>query len=146
MTGSIVALARALRRYDPMETIDAANISVTTGLEGDRRGAISGRQITLIAEEAWQEICLELGTTLPWTHRRANILTRNIILPDRPGMRIRLGTVELAAVAEVHPCIRMDQAYNGLRHALEPNRRGGLACNVISSGRLHIDDPITLLD
>ena len=142
-TGRLIGLARRDAPRAPMETLEAVRIGVEFGLEGDYRGR-SKRQITILAREAWDAACAELGRELPWTTRRSNLLVEQLALPQRSGDVIAIGNIRLEVTDEVDPCSRMEEAAPGLRQALKPDWRGGIGCRVLQGGAIALGDPIRI--
>jgi len=140
---SITAIAIKNRPRAAMQAIDDAQISVTNGIQGDFRGSQRGRQVTIMSESAWQKVCRELDTELPWTVRRANLLVDDIEFDATwIGKILRVGEVELVVTGETDPCSRMDEQQRGLTTALTPQWRGGISCDVIKPGAIKIGDQI----
>jgi MOSC domain-containing protein YiiM len=98
-----------------------------------------------VSEEGWRAATTELNTDLSWTLRRANILIRDIDLFHCAGMRLHLGDVVLEITGENDPCWLMDKQHRGLRKALTPQWRAGIACRVINGGILKIGDRVALV-
>jgi len=115
-------------------------IHLSAGVDGDF-GRRSGRaQITVLSEEAWRAACEDVGVMLPWTLRRANLLIAGIPLQPQAGSRIAIGAVLLEVTGEAAPCLRMDEAHEGLRKALAPHARGGVRCRVLAGGAIAVND------
>ena len=131
-----------------MELIDRASVSLTGGVEGDFRGGSKGkphkRQVTLIEAGDWAAAQAELGHNLPWQERRANLLVDGLDLPQRAGVRIRVGTALLETTVETEPCHRMDALIDGLRAALTPDWRGGCCAKVVEEGTIAIGDDVRI--
>lgn len=143
MTGKLIGIARATKVFADMEPLDAVNVTKEAGLDGDRRGRTEDRQVTVLAIETWQAACADAGAgDLPWTARRANLLVDGVDLPREIGARLRIGGVLLEIKMEVDPCSRMEKAHAGLREALVPDWRGGVACTVIEEGLLTLGDSV----
>jgi MOSC domain-containing protein YiiM len=123
-----------------MREVDSIEISTAAGCVGDFRGKPGARQVTVLASEAWQTSCQELGQQLPWTARRANLLVAGIALADSTGCQLAIGDVVLQITGETDPCRRMDQTAAGLRQALTPDWRGGVCCRVLTGGRITVGD------
>ena len=61
-TGQLVGIARRAARRLPMEEVDAAEITVAAGLEGDHKGGrFPDRQVTVLSVEAWRLAAEEAG-------------------------------------------------------------------------------------
>ncbi len=143
MTATLIGIARKARSRAPMETLDGVSVSLDLGIDGDYRGRLRKRQITVMAEEDWLAACAEIDRKdLPWTTRRANLLVRGVKLPQTPGARIRIGDLVLEITGETDPCSRMEDAAAGLEKALAPDWRGGVTCRTIEPGSIRVGDPI----
>jgi MOSC domain-containing protein YiiM len=144
MSGKVLGLARRAKSRAPMETMDAASVTVAAGIEGDSRGKPDARQVTVLTREAWEAACAELGQAPDWTTRRANILIEGLRVEGKPGRIIRIGEVELEITGETDPCNRMDEQVPGLRQALTPDWRGGVTCRVRHDGNIAVGDAVSL--
>ena len=130
----------------PPETLETVLITVEKGLEGDFRGASAGRQVTILTKEQWEAACRDLGETLDWKTRRANLFCEGIEVPNREGTTLRIGSVELEVCEETKPCSVMEKARPGLRAALAPNWRGGYSCRVVKGGQISVGDEVKIVD
>jgi MOSC domain-containing protein YiiM len=119
-------------------------LSLDAGLEGDFRGSMRGRGVTALSRESWEAALVELGETLPWHTRRANLLLEGVVLRERDSALLRIGTVVLRITGECQPCPRMDEAREGLRRCLEPEWRAGVTCNVVTPGTIRVGDPVEI--
>jgi len=129
-----------------MQSIDSAQVSDHSGILGDYRGALPGRQITILSELSWDRACREIGVELPWTTRRANLLVENVEFDESwIGKKIRISDVELIVTRETTPCSRMDAQQQGLTAALRGEWRGGICCEVIKPGNIKPGDQLELL-
>lgn len=142
--GELVGIAVREKSQAPMQEPSAADVTLEAGVAGDFRGKPGPRQVTVLCEEAWAAACAELGETLPWTLRRANLLVRGVDLEGSAGARLAVGDVVLEVSEECDPCRVMDLQREGLRRALEPAWRGGVACRVVVPGRVAVGAPVVL--
>ncbi|MGH7866015.1 MAG: MOSC domain-containing protein [Candidatus Binataceae bacterium] len=140
----LVGIARRERSRAPMQTLGVAEVTTESGVANDASGEPGDRQVTVITEESWRAACAALDRELPWTMRRANLLIRGIELRGSIGARLQVGDVVLQVTEENPPCFVMDRQYKGLRAALEPELRAGVACRVITSGRISVGSPVVL--
>lgn len=146
MTGAaeLIGIARKARSHAPMELLDQVNVTTQLGLDGDYRGKLRRRQVTILAEEDWQAACAEIDRPdIRWTARRANLLVRGITLPRTKGSKVTIGTVVFRITGETDPCNRMDDVAPGLREALTPDWRGGVTCRVIAGGTISVGDVVS---
>ena len=144
MAGRLLGIAVKARTRAPMSVRSHAALDAQTGLDGDWRGRMDGRQVTVLFEDDWARACAAVGERMPWTRRRANLYVGGIANPRAPGGMLRIGETVLEVTGETEPCSRMDQEAAGLRRALEPEWLAGVTCRVVRGGTLRLDDPVTL--
>jgi MOSC domain-containing protein YiiM len=144
MKGEVAGIARHAASRAPIEALDWVPISMEAGVDGDCHGEPGPRQVTVVSEEAWKEAIAELGSDLSWTLRRANLLLRGIDLRDSVGARLSCKEVILEICEENPPCFVMDRQHRGLRKALRPDWRAGVACRVVRGGTVRIGDRVSL--
>lgn len=149
MAGVLLGIARHARSRAPMELVDHVEVTVEGGIHGDFRGAMRGkpykRQVTLIERGDWAAVMAEVGHTIGWEERRANLLVDGFDLPQTAGVRVRIGSeVVLEITRECDPCERMEALAEGLRAAMTPDWRGGACAMVISGGRIAVGDEIRM--
>jgi MOSC domain-containing protein YiiM len=129
-----------------MQTKEQTMVSKVAGVEGDFRGKPGKRQVTVMSIEQWQFACDEVGTTLPWTVRRANLLVDGVSFDSSMiGQQIKIGQCILYVTGETDPCPRMDAQHQGLTQALTPDWRGGVCCRVIADGRIKVGDQMMII-
>ena len=149
-TGTLLGIVRHAFSRGPIETLERVRVSVESGLQGDWRGAVPPgkpprRQVSLIAAEDWAAAMAELGASLDWSVRRANLLVGGLDLPQRSGAVIRIGRdVRLETTAECDPCSRMEEIMPGLKAVLTPDWRGGLLSRVLAGGEIRVGDEIVI--
>jgi len=139
--GYVVDIARREASRAKMVFLQVVEVTKELGIKGDFRGKGGRdrkRQITILSSEQWAEACRELGVDLPWQTRRANILVAGIRFgPKDVGKALFIGEgLILEITGETKPCERMDEAYEGLRDALEKDYRGGVTCRVLRGDTL----------
>lgn len=142
--GRLVGIARRDMKRADMQLLQEAEISEASGVADDFRGKPGLRQVTVISAEVWRQVCAELGTTIPWTTRRANLLVEGLLLPQAPRGEIRIGEVRLQVTGETDPCSRMEEQCAGLKNALQPDWRGGVCCRVLQGGVVAVGDSVEL--
>jgi len=146
MTGKLIGIARRDMPRTPMELVAKAAVTTAAGIEGDARGTIEDRQVTLIFREDWEAACRDLGRDLPWVTRRANLLVEHLSGFKHVGAKLKIGSVLLEVTEENPPCRVMDLQAEGLRVALQPDWRGGIACRVLQDGEIALGDIVTLVN
>ena len=123
----------------PTMAVDEVQCVAGRGLSGDRffdfRPDYQG-QVTLFAEEVFDEICRSLSVSgkSPGVTRR-NIITRGVDLNLLVGRQFEIQGVAFEGTSECSPCHWMDQAIApGAEAAL--HGRGGLRAKILTDGRL----------
>jgi MOSC domain-containing protein YiiM len=142
--GKLLNIATRNASRAPMQTKDTATITIESGVEGDYRGTIKHRQVTVVAREAWALACVDLNTDIDWTARRANLFIEGIDLNETTGQQLHIGDVILEMTGETTPCPRMDEAYQGLQAALVPDWRAGATCTVLKGGQISVGDAVQI--
>ena len=143
--GRLVGIARREEKRAAMETLESAEVREESGVANDFRGKPGKRQVTLVSASAWAAVCEELGQEIPWTTRRANFLIEGVNFPKRTGDVIEVGGVRLLVTMEVDPCSRMEEQVAGLKQAMTPDWRGGVACTVLKGGTVRLGDDVAVL-
>lgn len=146
MAGTLVGIARRAAPRAPMQLLNATDVTIAAGIVGDCKGLkFRKRQVTVLAAEAWEIACAAIRADLPWTARRANLLTRNVDLPRARGARLRVGGLLLEVTGQTYPCRRMDEVKPGLLKALAPDWRGGLTCTVVEGAHIELGAQVEIL-
>lgn len=149
MAGRLIGIARKSRAHGPLETVDAVEIGLATGVHGDHRGATrpgksNRRQVTILRAEDWAAAIAELGIPVSWEQRRANLLVEGVDLPQAAGAMLRIGAALFEITGECDPCRRMDAVADGLQSALRPEWRGGRIARVIEGGHIALGDTVEI--
>ncbi len=126
-----------------MRETDCATVVAGRGIDTENRKK-GQREITLLSEESWSDVCHELGATIPWHARRANLLIGGIDLASAMGSVLQIGEVRIRIHGETKPCNIMETQHAGLRDALKPNQRGGVHGEVLVGGTLSVGDIVTI--
>lgn len=149
MSGVLLGIARHAFPKAPMELVDRVEVTPAGGIHGDFRGAMKRgpyrRQVTLIERADWDAAMREVGHTIAWQERRANLLVDGMDLPQAVDVRLRIGSdVVLAITRETDPCERMEALAAGLKAALTSDWRGGACARVVTGGWIAIGDTIRI--
>lgn len=129
----------------PVRDVAEAKALPGKGLEGDHAGG-GRRQVTLLAREAWEAACAQLGIELDPGARRANLLIEGVDLADSRGRTVKVGGVRIRITGETKPCQLMDDTHLGLRDALVPDWRGGAFGELLDAGVIRPGDAVELLE
>lgn len=132
-------------RQGPMTLVETAQVTKSAGVEQDFFGRPGKRQVTVMSQDQWNLVCLELDKPLPWVTRRANLLIQDYSFSssDR-GKLLKIGSLELLITGETDPCKKMEIAQAGLEKALTPDWRGGVTCRVLNDAQITQGDLVTI--
>lgn len=142
--GKVVSIALRTSVKGPMRVVEQAEAQLDAGLVGDVPSR-AHRGVTFISTEQWDEVVGELGVTLPWHTRRANLLVEGLRLAELIGKDIKVGQAQVSVHAETTPCGYMDELHAGLRSAMIPDCRAGVYGRVKQAGRIRVGDRIVVL-
>ena len=126
------------------ETIE---VVASKGIIGDRYfHDFNGEreQITLIESENIDYYNNTFNTKFDYLEFRRNIVTKNIQLNDLVGKTIFVGKIKLKVNDLCRPCKDLQMRLGKNNIIKEFLRRGGLRCEILSSGTINVGDKITV--
>ena len=136
----------------PMVLKKKVEVLKNKGIKGDRYFLETGtwsaknkphQQITLIESENIDYINSHLKNKLNYEDLRRNIITKNIKLNNLVGKKIVIGSAGLEVIKLRHPCLYLAKLLGEDVDLVKLLRlKGGIACKVIKSGVIKIDDKI----
>lgn len=144
MQGILTHIFIRPEREVPAIDVSAVEAIAAKGLVGDHHTKGGNRQVTILSQQAWDTICRDLGATLNPKIRKANFVVTGIDLERTAGQIITIGPVSVRILGETNPCRLMDEAHQGLKHALSSNWRGGAYGEILVSGKISVGDLVIL--
>ena len=132
------------QEIEKKETIE---VVASKGIVGDRYfHDFNGdrEQITLIESENIDYYNNTFNTKFTYVEFRRNIITKNIRLNDLVGKTIQLGNIKLKVNDLCRPCKDLQQRLGKSNIIKEFLRRGGLRCEILSSGTINVGDKISV--
>jgi MOSC domain-containing protein YiiM len=126
-----------------MDHVAAAELIAGRGLVGNANQG-GRRQVTIIEREAWQQMMQELAAALPPSTRRANLMLSGVRLARTRGSLLQVGDCTLEIAGETRPCNLMEESFNGLQAAMQPEWRGGVFARVLRGGTIRVGDEAEL--
>ena len=131
-----------------IEKKESIEVVASKGIVGDRYfHDFNGdrEQITLIESENIDYYNNTFSTKFTYLEFRRNIVTKNIKLNDLVGKTIQVGEIKLKVNDLCRPCKDLQQRLGKSNIIKEFLRRGGLRCEILSSGNINIGDKISVL-
>ena len=130
-----------------IEKKESIEVVASKGILGDRYfHDFNGdrEQITLIESENIDYYNNTFNTKFTYLEFRRNIVTKNIQLNDLVGKTITVGEIKLKVNDLCRPCKELQDRLGKGNIIKEFLRRGGLRCEILSSGTINIGDKITI--
>lgn len=141
MPGEVLAIWVKRARRGPMDPVVRAELVAGQGIRGNADQG-KKRQVTIIDQAAWDRMMKATGAALDPSARRANILLRGIELRETRGRILTIGNCRVRIYGETRPCERMDEAFPGLRAAMDPDWNGGVFAEVLDDGEIRVGDRV----
>ena len=138
----------AEKNNQEIEKKETIEVVASKGIVGDRYfHDFNGdrEQITLIESENIDYYNNTFSTKFTYLEFRRNIVTKNIKLNDLVGKTIQVGEIKLKVNDLCRPCKDLQQRLGKSNIIKEFLRRGGLRCEILSSGNINIGDKISVL-
>ncbi len=132
------------QEIDKKESIE---VVASKGIVGDRYfHDFNGdrEQITLIESENIDYYNNTFNTKFNYLEFRRNIVTKNIQLNDLVGKTITVGEIKLKVNDLCRPCNNLQNRLGKDNIIKEFLRRGGLRCEILSSGTINVGDKISV--
>ena len=130
-----------------IENQEKIEVIASKGIIGDRYfHDFNGdrEQITLIESENIDYYNKTFNTNFNYLEFRRNIVTKNIQLNDLVGKTIFIGKIKLKVNDLCRPCKDLQMRLGKDNIIKEFLRRGGLRCEILSSGTINVGDKITI--
>jgi len=149
MTGELVAIFLAPGPGEAMREVREARIEAGAGLVGDRyaagRGTFSakvgsGREVTLVEEEALLAAARDEGVEIAPILTRRNLLVRGVYLSHLVGRELDVGEVRLVGRRLCEPCRHLERLLGNAHVRRVLAHRGGLRCDVVRGGVVRAGD------
>src|SRR4051795_6438010 len=141
--GEVAAIAIAGVRGELPEPVERVRVTAGHGLDGDYHAGVEGNvALTLIAEEALEDLLADTGLDVSHADTRRNVLTRGVDLNVLVGKRFRVGDVECEGVELCEPCRRLARLVDELGVLRGLVHRGGLRADVLADGEIAVGDAV----
>ena len=130
-----------------IKDVDSIEVIKSKGILGDRYFHDYNdpyNQITLIESENINEYNTKHNLNIPYLDFRRNIVTKGIKLNDLINKKINIGKVILEGIDLCRPCKHIQEMLNRDNIIKEFMRKGGLRCQILSSGKINSGNMIEL--
>ena len=145
MSGKVVKIGISKNKGNKMVNLNAVEAIKGKGLVNERHFKENNEkrcQITLIEIENINQYNKITGTTIPAINFLRNIVTEGIRLNELVGQEFFIGSVKLKAHDLCRPCKYLQESLQQKNIVKELLLTGGLRCEILSSGKIYINDQI----
>ena len=143
--GKVVEIGIANIKGNKIQKVNNVDAIKGKGLQNDRKFSENNqkkRQVTLIEIENINHFNKISKTNIPAIEFRRNIITENIKLNDLVDKEFFVGNIKLKAHDLCRPCKYLQDKLKRNNFIKEFLRKGGLRCEILTSGKINIGDII----
>ena len=143
--GEVVEIGIVNIKGNQIQNVDTVEVLKGKGLRDDRNFSENNqkeRQITLIEIENINYFNGLSKTNIPPVDFRRNIITENIKLNDLVGKEFFVGNIKLKGHDLCRPCKYLQDKLKKNNFVKEFLHKGGLRCEILTSGRIKVGDII----
>ena len=133
---------------EEMQDLDTIEVLADKGIINDRyfnENNDQDLQITLIESENIDYYNNKFKTNYSYLDFRRNVVTKGIELNNLVGKKLSIGSIKIEGHDLCRPCKHLEETLNGKDIIKEFLRRGGLRCEILTSGIINLQDKITIL-
>ena len=130
-----------------IQKVDEVKVIKGKGLLNDRKFRENNQkesQITIIEIENINYFNNKYKTNIQPVDFRRNIITKNIKLNDLVGKEFFIGKIKLKAHDLCRPCKYLQEKLKQNNFIKEFLHKGGLRCEILTSGKINVNDIIKL--
>jgi MOSC domain-containing protein YiiM len=143
--GKVIEIGISDTKGDQIHSVNEVEAIKGKGLLNDRKFCENNKkdkQITLIEIENINSYNDKLGIKISPIDFRRNIITKNIKLNDLLGKEFFVGSIKLKAHDLCKPCYYLQKKLKQNTFVKEFLLKGGLRCEIMSNGKIKVDDLI----
>ena len=145
MSGKVVKIGICKNKGNKIVSLNDVEAIKGKGLVNERHFKENNEkrcQITLIEIENINHYNKITGTTIPAINFLRNIVTHGTRLNELVGKEFFIGSVKLKAHDLCRPCKYLQESLQQKNIVKEFLHTGGLRCEILSSGKIYINDQI----
>ena len=143
--GKVIKIGISKTKGSKIYSLDKIDVLKGKGLLNDRKLNINNKkdkQITLIEIENINSYNNRFGTTIEPLNFRRNIVTKDINLNNLVGKEFFVGSIRLKGHDLCRPCKYLQDKLNINNFIKEFLLKGGIRCEIMSSGTIKLEDKI----
>ena len=143
--GKVHEIGISKNNYNKIVNVSDVEAIKGKGLVGEKHFKEDNKkrsQITLIEIENINHYNKITGTMIPAINFLRNIVTKGIQLNALVGKEFFIGTVKVKAHDLCRPCKNLQKSLNQRNTVKELLHTGGLRCEILSSGKICVNDQI----
>jgi len=143
--GKVILIGISKDHGSPITNVRSVEAIKGKGLVGEKHFKENNdkrKQITLIEIENINHYNKITGTAIPAVNFLRNIVTEGIQLNVLVGKEFFIGTVKVKAHDLCRPCKYLQESVQQKNTVKELLHTGGLRCEILSSGKICVDDQI----
>ena len=147
MIGKVIEIGISQNFKEKTQSIVEVGAIKGQGLIGDlhfKKDNNKMNQITLIEIENINYYNKVSGTSIHPINFRRNIITKDIKLNELVGKELLIGSVKIKVHDLCRPCKYLQESLKQKNFIKELLLKGGLRCEILSSGKISVGDSITL--
>ena len=143
--GKVLEIGLSEKKSNKIVNVNNVDAIKGKGLVGEKHFMENNKercQITLIEIENINHYNKITGTMIPSINFLRNIVTEGIQLNELVGKEFFIGSVKVRAHDLCRPCKNLQETLQQKNTVKELLRTGGLRCEILSSGKIYINDLI----
>ena len=143
--GKVILIGISKNHNSPITNVRSVEAIKGKGLVGEKHFKENNekrKQITLIEIENINHYNKITGTAIPAVNFLRNIITEGIQLNVLFGKEFFIGMVKVKAHDLCRPCKYLQESVHQKNTVKELLHTGGLRCEILSSGKICVDDQI----
>jgi len=143
--GKVILIGISKNHSTPITNVESVEAITGKGLVGEKHFKEDNEkrcQITLIEIENINHYNKISGTNIQAVNFRRNIVTEGIKLNDLIAKEFFIGKIKVKAHDLCRPCKYLQESLKQKNIIKEFLRKGGLRCEILSSGKIFIGDII----
>ena len=144
----VIKLGITKNSAQKIEEVEKIEILSGKGVVGDRSFQDSNdarKQITLIESENIDYYNKKYNVQIPYLDFRRNIVTKSIELNHLIGKQLMIGQTKIEGKDLCRPCKHLQGILNKQDIVKEFLQKGGLRCEILISGTIHLEDEIKII-